>query len=151
MGPPWDVFGSRPRKTTKRQLSGLPFWGKFLTYFLTFLMLSFCVFETSLLQVFGAKGTRRPQFRRALGAIWNTISTNMEKLKLRFRVGRDAKIKFWRCCVSPCFVIFMCRFPGRFFFMIRLTICHNFTHLCIHWKPIFDKLLQLFRPSFSST
>jgi hypothetical protein len=39
-----------------------------------------CVFETALLQVVHAKGTRRPHFRRALGAIWNTISTNMEKL-----------------------------------------------------------------------
>ena len=110
-----------------------------------------CVFETSLLQVFGAKGTRRPQFRRALGAIWNTISTKIEKLKLRFRVGGDAKIKLWRGCVSPCFVIFMCRFPGRLFFMIRLTICHDFTHLCIHWKPIFDNILQFFRPSFPGT
>ena len=110
-----------------------------------------CVFETSLLQVFHAKGTRRPHFRRALGVIWNTISTNMEKLKLRFRVGGYAKIKLWRACVSPCFVRSMCRFSGPLFFMLRLTICHHFTHLCIHWKPIFYNILQLFRPSFSST
>ena len=44
MGPPWDAFGSRPRKTTKRPLFGVPFWGTFLTYFLTFLMLIFVCF-----------------------------------------------------------------------------------------------------------
>ena len=44
MGPPWDAFGSRPRKTTKRSLSGLPFWVTILTYFLTFLMLIFVSF-----------------------------------------------------------------------------------------------------------
>ena len=139
MGPPWDAFGSRPRKTIKKSLSGLPFWGTFLKYFLLFLMLVFCVcvFETSLLQVFGAKGTRRPQFRTALGAIWNTISTNMEKLKLRFRAGGDAKFKLWRACVSPCFVIFMCRFSGPVFFMFHLTILSHLPHLCIHLSSIF--------------
>ena len=110
-----------------------------------------CVFETSLLQVVGAKGTRRPQFRRALGAIWNTISTNMEKLKLRFCVGGYAKIKLWRACISPCFVISIHKFSGHLIFMLRLTIGHHFTHLCIHWKPIFNNIFQLFRPSFSST
>ncbi len=53
-----------------------------------------------------------------------------------------------------CFTLF-CHFhvqvSGPLFFMIRLMICHNFTNLCLHWKPIFNNILQLFRPSFSST
>ena len=110
-----------------------------------------CVSETSLVPDCGAKGTHRPQFRRALGAFWSTLSTNLKKLKLRFRVRRDTKIKLWRACISPCFVISMRKFSGHLIFMLRLTIGHHFTHLCIHWKPIFNNILQLFRPSFSST
>ena len=75
----------------------------------------------------------------------------MDKLKLRFCVGWYSKIKLWRACVSPCFVISMRKLLGPFIFMFRLTICHHFTHSCLHWKPIFDNILQLFRPSFSST
>jgi hypothetical protein len=41
LGPPWDAFGSRPRKTTKRPLFGVPFLCTFLTYCRTFLMLVF--------------------------------------------------------------------------------------------------------------
>ena len=39
-------------KTTKRQLFGVPFWGTFLTYFLTFLLLIFCVFLKPLFYKF---------------------------------------------------------------------------------------------------
>ena len=101
--------------------------------------------------MFCARGAHWPQFRMPLGAIWGTFGTNVNNLKLRFRVGGYAKIKLWRACVSPCFVRSMCRFSGPLFFMIRLMICHNFTNSCLHWKPIFYNILQLFRPSFSST
>ena len=100
-----------------------------------------CVFKTSLVPDFGAKGTRRLQFRRVLGASWNTFGTNVEKLKLRFCVGWYSKIKLWRACISPCFVISMRKLLGHLICMLRLTICHHFTHLCIHWKPIFNNIL----------
>ena len=152
MGPPWNAFGSRPRKATKKPLSGVPFCG---ACFFIFSYFSDACFLTCFLNLSSTslwrQSTRRPQFRRVLGAFWNTLSTNLKKLKLRFRVGLDAKIKLWRACVSPCFVISMCRFSGPLFFMIRLTLCHHFTHVCIHWKPIFDNILQAFRPSFPST
>ena len=61
----------------------------------------------------------------------------MEKWKLRFRVRRDTEIKLWRVCVSAYLVLFMCRFVGPVFFMIRLTIL---SHLCIHLTSIFDLL-----------
>ena len=44
LGPPCDALGSRPQKTTKESLSGVPFLGTFLTYVLTFLMCVFCLF-----------------------------------------------------------------------------------------------------------
>ena len=83
--------------------------------------------------------------------LWATFGTNVDKLKLRFCVGGYSKIKLWRACVSPCFVISMRKLLGPFIFMLRLTICPHFAHLCLHWKPFFDNILQVFRPSFSST
>ena len=41
LGPPWDAFGSRPRKTTKRPLCGVPFRVTFFADFRIFLMLVF--------------------------------------------------------------------------------------------------------------
>ena len=53
--PPWDAFGFRHQKTTKKQLFRVPFLG------------TFCVFETSLLPVFSAKSTLQASISKGFG------------------------------------------------------------------------------------
>ena len=149
LGPPWGTFSPRPQKTTKVPL--------FLTLILEpicdiiehVVVTCFFMFYKHLSwHLFDAKGTHKPQFRRPLGAIWNTFSAKLEEWKLRFRVAMDTKNKLWSVCVSDLFVIFAYMFSGLVFFMICFTIVSHLANSCIHSCIILDIISSLFQPSF---
>ena len=118
MGPPWDAFGSRPRKTTKRPLFGLPFWGTIFTYFLTFLMLIFCVLL-------------KPLFYKLL-APKAPADLNFEGLWVPFGTQSQQIWKSWNC-VSVWEGMRKSSFGGVVFHLVLSFSCAGFRDVFFSW------------------
>jgi len=93
----------------------------------------------------------RASISNVFGRHLEHILNKCGKVETAILCGRVLKNQALEGLCLTLFCHFHVQVFGTSFFMIRLTMCHHFTHLCIHWKPIFNNILQLFRPPFSST